>query len=670
MANVIRLPTGSEVSRAWRRAVAEPYLLYTATLVPVVLIVAVAAQRPGETPFAIALSTVALIVQFQLGRWRTPLRRTHPRAWSLIRLGVPLLYVGLSVQFIGGPALPLLALFVPVVAGAAAIGPFQGWMTASFAAVVYLLPELGNLASPAAVVLRGLTLAGVALVVAFGTRRIVTALERAAREARDAAIAERRRTRQIAGLEEVGRLLVTGGPDPDRLTDVAAAIAERFGYDHVSIYLGDASEMKPVAQHGYGSLLPRFTPDLGVAGRVMRTGHLAFVPDVSADRDYVSQSLTATSLICAPLAVEGRLLGLLNVESSRGRRLDTTDRSVVGILATRLSTAIALGFERRALARRVEQFRDLEHFAREIGSSLSVEPLAERILDSTARILACDAMAVSLADPTSQDRRAQAWRGPITVADAGDPRATALAARAIASRGLVDEVTPTAHRVAVPLVRESAVLGTIEVERRGPDAAFAADELETLRLMALSAALAVANAFLHAEVGDLAIRDALTGLYNRRHFDEALDRMLAARRREQLTGPRPLSAIIFDLDHFGRFNKEHGHQVGDAVLVQFASVLRRRFRAADLVARLGGEEFIVVLDGANRSQAVTIADEALDAVAALRIPGEDGAELRVTVSAGCAELDQAHPTREALLRTADVALFMAKRAGRNRVVAA
>ncbi len=146
--------------------------------------------------------------------------------------------------------------------------------------------------------------------------------------------------------------------------------------------------------------------------------------------------------------------------------------------------------------------------------------------------------------------------------------------------------------------------------------------------------------------------------------------MLAVHRRERLTGWRPLSAIMFDLDHFGLFNKEHGHQVGDDVLKAFAGVLTTRFRASDLVARLGGEEFIVVLDNAASDEAVAIADEVRALLAERSVRAEDGTQLSVTVSAGCAELDPADPTRESLLRTADVALFMAKRAGRDRVVAA
>jgi diguanylate cyclase (GGDEF)-like protein len=191
-----------------------------------------------------------------------------------------------------------------------------------------------------------------------------------------------------------------------------------------------------------------------------------------------------------------------------------------------------------------------------------------------------------------------------------------------------------------------------------------------MELLAGHSALALANAFLHAEVEQLAIRDPLTGLYNRRYFDEALERVIASWHRATATGRRPVSAIMFDLDHFGDFNKRHGHQVGDLVLRTFAGILRDRFRASDLVARLGGEEFIVVLEGAERADAERVAEEVRGALKAHGLANEDGQRLQVTVSAGCTQLDETAATRDMLLRTADVALFMAKRAGRDRVVAA
>jgi diguanylate cyclase (GGDEF)-like protein len=665
---------------------ADPYLFYTATLVPVVLAVAVAAHRPREVPMAIGISGAALGAQWLLARWLPDAIRRRVRLRSMLRLGVPLLYVAVAVQLIGGPALPLLALFAPVVAGAAAIGPFQGWATAAIAAAVYLLPEVGNLGSPAAVVLRGITLAGVALVLAFGTRRIVLSLEAAVRQARRSAAIERRRGRQIEALETVGRVLAGGGPSPELIDRVADIVATRFGYPHVSVYLGDERRVELTAQRGYVEAIAAFDPATGVAGRVLRTRQLAFVPDVTADADYVPGTLTATSLICAPLLVDGQFLGILNVETSAGRRLDPTDRNLVSIVAARIATAIALGRDRQALADRADLFRDIDRFGRDVSASLAVGPLAEVIAEAVCRVVEADLVAVTLIDRSDGRYLVRAARGaPESVVGRELRVGEGLAGRAIRDRAMVvdtmnEERLPTSVRnmavpsmsigVAQPLIRDGVVVGALTVARASPDATFTELELEGLGLVAAHAALAVANAFLHAEVEELAVRDALTGLYNRRHFDEALDRLLALNRREHLGAPRPLSVIMFDLDRFGMFNKEHGHQVGDSVLRTFADVLRQRFRASDLVARLGGEEFIAVLDGADREAAVAAADEVRALLALRPIEVEDGDRVRVTVSAGCAELDPADPSRESLLRTADVALFMAKRAGRDRVVAA
>ena len=667
--------------------VADPYLFYTAALTPIVIAVALLARRPGEPAIALALSVAAVAAQLVLGRSRASALTRHAIAWPLVRLAVPLLYVGSSVQLIGGPALPLLALFVPVVAAASAIGPVQGWITAGLTALVYLLPELGNLGSSATVVQRGVTLAGASIVLAYGTRRIVSALESALHEARTAAVAARRRSRQIDALEAVGRLLAGAGPSAELLDRVLDVVVRRFGYQHVSMYLGDEERVELVAQRGYVEAIAAFDPSHGVAGRVMRERQLALVPDVATHPDYIPGTLTATSLITAPLLVDGRFLGLLNVETTGNRRLDNTDRSLVGILAGRLATAVALGRDRQALQARASLFRDIDAFSAEVASSLAIAPLAEVIAGAVGRVVEAEAVAVTLLDR-------EAGRYVVRGVHGGSDDVLGkeilpgegLAGRAIRDRALVadDAVTTdklpasvrdlelpaVTHGLAVPLIRDGVVVGALTVARAASGAPFNDLEREGLLLVASHAALAVANAFLHAEVIELAVRDPLTGLANRRHFDEALDRMLEVHRRERLTHWRPISAVVFDLDHFGAFNKEHGHQLGDSVLRAFAEVLVARFRAGDLVARLGGEEFIVILDGVDREGAVSIADDVRERLSARPVRADDGQLLQVTVSAGCAELDPAEPTRASLLRTADVALFMAKRAGRDRVVAA
>jgi diguanylate cyclase (GGDEF)-like protein len=206
------------------------------------------------------------------------------------------------------------------------------------------------------------------------------------------------------------------------------------------------------------------------------------------------------------------------------------------------------------------------------------------------------------------------------------------------------------------------------VARAEADATFTQAEIEVFALLGSHAALALANAYLAEEVSALAIHDGLTGLYNRRHFDAEFDLAVARFRRRVPAGN--LAAIMFDLDHFGNFNRQHGHLAGDAVLRLFAGVLHERLRSADLVARYGGEEFIVILEDCGLPEVVRVAEEVRRGLEARTVPSADGQPLHATVSAGCAVIDPADPTREALIGRADAALFMAKRAGRNRVISA
>jgi diguanylate cyclase (GGDEF)-like protein len=171
-------------------------------------------------------------------------------------------------------------------------------------------------------------------------------------------------------------------------------------------------------------------------------------------------------------------------------------------------------------------------------------------------------------------------------------------------------------------------------------------------------------------VTEASVRDPLTGLYNRRHLDASVDRLLAARRRQKSSQRSPAAVILFDLDHFGAFNKRHGHRIGDMVLRAFGDLLQERFRASDLVARYGGEEFVAVLDGATLDDTIRIGNEIRLAWAARALRGADGRPLHSTVSAGCARLEEDATSAEDLFAAADVGLAMAKAAGRDLVVAA
>jgi diguanylate cyclase (GGDEF)-like protein len=174
---------------------------------------------------------------------------------------------------------------------------------------------------------------------------------------------------------------------------------------------------------------------------------------------------------------------------------------------------------------------------------------------------------------------------------------------------------------------------------------------------------------LAARLYDIARRDALTGVFNRRHFDEALDDAFA-----QAGGQRqPLSLAYLDLDHFKTINDRYGHLIGDTVLYTVARHIQARLRQNDLLARYGGEEFVVLMPGIDRAAAYTIVGRIRSAVEALEHPLETGDTVQVTLSVGVAtfgEGGQRMETPSELVHAADRALYQAKRQGRNRVVQA
>nr|WP_259371975.1 GGDEF domain-containing protein [Caldimonas mangrovi] len=164
------------------------------------------------------------------------------------------------------------------------------------------------------------------------------------------------------------------------------------------------------------------------------------------------------------------------------------------------------------------------------------------------------------------------------------------------------------------------------------------------------------------QIRQLAITDELTGSYNRRYFMEVAEVELLRARRYGV----PMSLILIDADHFKRVNDTHGHQCGDALLRQIALACRDSLRGTDVIARLGGEELIVLLPQTGLAGALTMAERIRERVAQLAIQWREQ-KVEATVSLGVAALRADTPTLDALIHEADIALYDAKRSGRNRV---
>lgn len=216
----------------------------------------------------------------------------------------------------------------------------------------------------------------------------------------------------------------------------------------------------------------------------------------------------------------------------------------------------------------------------------------------------------------------------------------------------------------VPMLALGQTIGVVHLAAE-PAGAFGVDDERQAQRVAEQVALAIANSRLVRTMESMALTDPLTRLHNARFFDPFLDRELAVSRREG----EPLSVIMIDLDRFKAFNDEHGHPAGDEALRAFSRAALTVLRDSDTLARYGGEEFVVALRGAGLEEAMTVAERLRAAVEGTTIEVGLGRYAAITASFGVACTTLHGHDRLQLLKSADRALYRAKREGRNRVVA-
>lgn len=213
--------------------------------------------------------------------------------------------------------------------------------------------------------------------------------------------------------------------------------------------------------------------------------------------------------------------------------------------------------------------------------------------------------------------------------------------------------------VLVPLkAHDDRVVGVIFADNRTTRRPISRESFRLLALLAAHAGLAIENARLYENALEQANLDSLTQLWNRGAFQRTLLDALAAAERAQ----HPLSLMLADLDHFKTYNDRFGHLEGDGILGRVAKLLKDSARAGDYVARVGGEEFAVILPGTTKINAIKLAERVRLAMDVNQVP--------LTLSAGVATFPHDGSGYEPLVRAADRALYEAKRQGRNRVVIA
>jgi len=339
--------------------------------------------------------------------------------------------------------------------------------------------------------------------------------------------------------------------------------------------------------------------------------------------------------------------------------------------------------EQRALA---EALRDT---AAMLNSTLKFDDLLDRILDNVQRVVPhnADAMGIMLLDAAAQCARLVRYRNtrdsdhaaqmkeiefPISqMRNLREMQATGVPVL-IADTGLYAGwiVTPLTAwiraNLAMPITIKGQTIGFLSLDSATPNA-FTARDADRLRAFVDQAAFAIENARLYAEVEELAITDALTGLFNRRGLFQLGEREVERALRFQ----HALSVVMLDIDYFKRVNDSFGHPTGDRVLRALANCCHTLVRNVDLVIRYGGEEFILLLPETDLASAAQVAERLRQIVEQMVVPaetdaGDGGKIVQVTASLGVVGLTPETQNLADLLTRVDQALYAAKQAGRNR----
>lgn len=210
----------------------------------------------------------------------------------------------------------------------------------------------------------------------------------------------------------------------------------------------------------------------------------------------------------------------------------------------------------------------------------------------------------------------------------------------------------------IPLIAKGAPLGVLHLEDPS-DGEFHTENTTLYQTIGSMIAIAISNAQLYA----MAVTDGLTQLYVRRYFDLRMDEEFDQAQRYA----RDFSLLMFDIDHFKKFNDTHGHQTGDMVLQQFAQLLKDNTRKSDICCRYGGEEMAVILPETGMEEAARLAQKLCQTIRAHPFRGAAQPRLNVTSSIGVAAYTKTHQTPAELVSSADQALYRAKENGRNQV---
>jgi diguanylate cyclase (GGDEF)-like protein len=464
---------------------------------------------------------------------------------------------------------------------------------------------------------------------------------------------------------------------------------------------GDSLKCMAMASHDESASAEPLQLDAGVLGTVVKSLRAVKLsqPKLSQLPYYVgaeSSALRIGAFLGVPmLDDEGRLCGVLCADRMAGSALSRdvafseSDESLLTDAA--LLVLRSLQCERLFIAveRSKYEHERLYRASSQLSRALTLEDVQRTAFAALAEVCAFDFAALTAYDATQHSHRVVASFGDAALMAIVEglrfPDNAGLVAMAVKNHiclpkngELRDAYTPIFDTdvrmrgypslLVVPLIYGSAALGSLVIAGRRPRL-FSKSKIEMLGVLANQIGVSLENARMYQAMEAMATTDALTGLKNRRVFQERLSELL--RRADRHGGP--VTVLLCDIDHFKRINDTYGHLVGDQVLRRVAQVVQAQVRTIDVAARYGGEEFVVILDSTDQAGGRLLAERIRQEVQRLVLQSEKGA-FSCTLSLGVATFPDDAPGAASeprlIIECADQALYAAKRNGRNQSVTA
>ncbi|MBT0771841.1 diguanylate cyclase [Kineosporia sp. J2-2] len=432
-------------------------------------------------------------------------------------------------------------------------------------------------------------------------------------------------------------------------------------------YLGRDADGRDIAElTGYSTTL---------VDRVRQTGQVQVFTGteegaVLGTRSVVTHGLR--SVLAAPMKVDGRMTGVVYLDSQVAKGIFTTgDGDILSALTNHIATSMetARVAQLQITAANADRERvvanNLRDALREMAEKLDdPDQVLRELLAATGPVLGADgAWLLNVADGVYSLRGAGDAEPEQVAEDAKLRGLLALQQPRVGNpdlvpAGLATHLAGATSWIAVPMRSRRADLGVLLVRSTGNGAL--SENITTAAVLAAQGMSAYDNSTLFQQVQNLAVVDELTGVPNRRRFFEVGARDLAGARRHG----RRLTALMIDIDHFKRVNDTYGHPTGDDVIKTVAERFREQIRKTDVLGRYGGEEFAVLLQDAGEDN--TLPERLRACIAEEPVMTRTG-PLDITVSVGMTYLTEEDSTVEALLARADQGLYKAKEGGRNRV---